>query len=176
MKLKGKILVLLFICNNYACNNPREKLFFNDKIENIQSALLEMNVLLYKLPKNSNNFNTNYGFANNKIEINSRIGIGVDSTHEITEQALKCLSVNDRLRFLKLAEYLKDNDMSEGYIDQQLNKCMFLYHTSTNTSFDDVREIIILKKPDVAALRKLYKILDRKDMIYLIAPIRQTND
>jgi len=173
MKNFKQILVYFLTASMYNCNLGRihlNKIVFQDNVINVQDSLLEMQGLIKKLPPNIENFNTNYGFENEALIVNGIPGKSTDSSIVYSNEALQKLPTHERDIFLKLAKYLKRNFITAGYIDQQSNLCLFVYRELPNNSFNDVREIAVLRKPDTIVFRKEYKILDHEGMLYLIAP------
>jgi uncharacterized protein YtpQ (UPF0354 family) len=80
-----RILIFLFICliilSSSCYHNPVERntLMFSSKIENVESALFNLQKLLNTMPKSTTTLNTNYYFQGSDLYINnSRVG-NIDS-------------------------------------------------------------------------------------------------
>jgi hypothetical protein len=174
MKNYKLILVIFLTVAIYACNGSgsnANKLVFKDKAINVQDSLLKMENLIKELPSNIEDFNTNYEFRNDSLIINNIPGRSIDSISIYSNRALKNLKTNERIVFLNLAKYLKNNYITSGYINRQVNLCLFEYRYLPKNTFDDLRELALLQKSDTIVFHKQYKILDNDSLIYLIAPI-----
>ena len=146
----------------------RNKISFKDKTNSVEIALLKIEPLIKKLPYNDD-FNINYEVKDNSIVVNNAPGRG-DSVNYYTNKALSVLKVSERIQFVELAKYLKRNNISAGYLYRHSSLCLFTYRENPEDTFDDSREITFLKESDNSIVEDEYKILDKKDLLILIAP------
>lgn len=168
MKRNLIILSIGLFSSCYYNAAERNKISFKDKIDNVEVALSKMEALIKKLPSNQD-FNINYEIKDNFIEVNNGPGRG-DSASYYTNRALRVLTASESKQFVELAKYLKRNNITAGYLYSNSSLCLFTYKENPEDTFDDLREITFSKDSNNSIVKEEYKILDRTDIVILVAP------
>ena len=170
MKLKiFKILLLLIIivCSCREKHTDRNKLIFNDRIDNVRDSLIKLEKLLSLLPQRLDNKNINYYVEHDKLFINDSL-INTDST--ISPTFSNVFTIEQKRSILTLSAYLNRNFLSSGYFDENDKIWRFIYRDFSGKTFDDTRDVCVLNISRNFTLSN-DTILDHKGNVYLLAPI-----
>jgi uncharacterized pyridoxamine 5'-phosphate oxidase family protein len=120
-------LVLILITALFAsCNRAesmRNKINFNDNFTNVQDSLLKIIPLLKKIQEPVN-INKGYDYRGDNLFVNNK---PINSASLDTIPTLSKLSENEKKDFLKIAYYLRSNEITSGSYDNYLGLWLFEY-------------------------------------------------
>lgn len=173
--MKHKVISLIFAASTlcvgcYKNAIERSTIVFKDSVQNVQDSLLVMQKLLSAMPKSQTPLNTNYYYQENDLYINNLNVGNPDSVLLDTVQGFVNFSDQQKKQFVLLSKYLMRNYITSGYLDDSGNLWFFEYRPLENGDFHDTREIVVLKGKDSVLIKNRSKILDRKRMVFLLAP------
>lgn len=166
---KSIILYLFFTlisCSNVINLKERNKLVFIDNINLVVDSIIQMNDLVMNI--NQENFNWTVT-STGEFYINS---INVGSLYDdalINKKELNCFEYDEKIKFISLVEFLSKNYITR--CDREGVRIIYMYRTNiymADLQVDLFRYIVV--ENDEKNINKLiYKILDRKGKLYLLA-------
>lgn len=158
------LITIVFSCKRN--HKERNELVFQNKFEDVQDSLSKMEKLLSRLPKRTDNKNTNYYIKDEKLFISDSL----ISKNFITSILLSNVYTLEQKRdFLKLSYYLNENFLSSAYFDESDKLWRFIYKDFPESTFNDCRDVCLLDFSKTLTLSN-DSVLDHKDKIYLLAP------
>ncbi|RVU00075.1 hypothetical protein EOD41_14030 [Mucilaginibacter limnophilus] len=168
MRSIGILILVAFLAASYNQLSLNE-ISFNDNFDDVQKALIKVSALSKKLTKDTTGLNTNYYFERDTLFINNKIAGNGQVTYTGKIDALNHFSQLERQEFLNSVKLLNQNYIDAGYIDSGTNLWMFIYRWDKKASSDDMRLILILNDEDILLIDPLYKIIEHKKNLFLIA-------
>jgi len=158
---------MVFLYSYYQKSQNRNKIVFEDEFKDVQDSLVSMKKFLNQLPKRSDRLNVNYIIKNKALYVNEvEVKLGTS-----TPNALKGISISEQNNFIGLTKYLYKNHISSAYFDQRKKIWRFIYNESSDASFNDVRDIVLVDSGVTEFISSLDTILERKEKLYLLAPV-----
>lgn len=160
------IVVIVSSCSK----NPVERntIVFEAEIRDVQDSLITMMKLLTLLPKRSDNLNINYTIKRGKLYAN--YSFLKDSIIEVGNP-FSPFGGSEKKDFTSLAIYLNKNHISSAYFDESSSLWRFIYRDIPDITYNDSRDIVVLSNKEAKPIELTDKILDKKDRLYLVAPI-----
>lgn len=149
------IVVCLILLNSCREHHPeRNKIIFKNDLVAVRDSMLEMQQLLWKLPQEDSMPKGLFEFIGNKLyyrNINEKDGIDnrtLLDTDSINLSKLSPFTLAEKHHLYQLANYLKNNFLTEAYYDASLGHWMFTYRNLRNGVIDDDRKICIVDNLD----------------------------
>jgi len=162
---------LFYFISCIGVNSKLGKIQFINKVEDVEDSITKMTTLMGKVTHDTIN-NTNYYFREDYLYINSvRIGT-IDQYKKFDSlPALANFTNDNKMQFLKLADYLRLNHITGSYFEVNANMWFFEYYESWDLNDEAVRNIVVLE--DAADLPSIYnapiRIINRQDKILLLS-------
>jgi len=171
--------VLVVLLCSISCNqeiSPRNKIVFEDNVDVVADSIKQMDELLYKFPKNEqiNYFMDNEGslYVNNE-KLGSLVG-AINNTEIRNHKVFKNFANEEINDFFNLMAFLLYNHIDGAVMELSIQKFVYGYRKTPENRFDDLREIVILDGANNTLsgdFKKIYKVLDEKSNLALIAPL-----
>ena len=163
----GGIIFLANACSQ-AVPSDRDSISFKTSINAVEDSIKRMNNLMKQLPQNGEMINYFFDHENNLYVNNLNLGqlksIALDSVH-----SFRNMNASEKKSFLKIALFLKGNEISGNHFDCLFNTWRYSYKPTEDNSFTMYRDIF-LKDANTSLddIKQAHTILDKKDDLILI--------
>jgi hypothetical protein len=138
-------------------------------MQQVESSITKMQGLFSTIPESRTGFNKGYFFQKENISFNGIDCGNINSVKIDTVKAIVNFKKEEKKEFIKLCKYLKSQQITSCYFDGSLGFWMFEYRETDDGDFNDARNIILYQAKDSLAIKKHFKILDRKNRLLLVA-------
>jgi hypothetical protein len=170
---KDLMVCIIFLLFMISCNENRDHLTFN-YIDSVQNAIIEMDTLLHKLPKNHRGKLKYYNIdEDNKLTING-IYIGlinkISSSDFARPSIFDDFTIKEKGMLYSNIKYLYENHITEAYEGECFWQFKYSYRSYSGGNVSSYRVVIAIYDTSNtynAYFRYAYEIMDRKKNLVL---------